>query len=129
MSRNSTFIRRELDTAREMNLGFANILPVGVYEMDCDCNLTFANDRAYELFGLIREDAGQEICILDYITPVDRKRAAGDIRNAMADPKKNGQEYLLQRKDGSTFPSLIYGAPVIDSRSKNVTGSGGSSST
>src|SRR5208337_1579437 len=26
-------IRRELDTAREMNLGFANILPVGVYEM------------------------------------------------------------------------------------------------
>lgn len=115
-------IRRELDTAREMNLGFANILPVGVYEMDRDCKLTFANDRAYELFGLFREDPGQEICILDYITPVDRRRAAGDIRDAMADPKKNGQEYLLQRKDGSTFPSLIYGAPVIDSRSKNVTG-------
>ena len=114
--------RSELETAREMNLGFANILPVGVYEMDRDYNLTFANDRAFELFGLSREDADRNICILDYITPVDRDRVVEGIRNAITDKKKNGNEYLLQRRDGSTSPSLIYGAPVIDSQSKNITG-------
>ncbi len=115
-------IKRELDTAREMNQGFADLLPVGVYEMDREYRLTFANERAFEMFGLTRDDADKGIRILDYIAPPDRNRAVGDIRNAMAEPRKNGQEYLLRRKDGSTFPSIIYGAPVIDPRSKEVSG-------
>jgi hypothetical protein len=95
---------------------------VGVYEMDLAYRLTFANDRTFEMFGFSREDADPDICILDYVAPEDRDRTVGGIRNALTDQNKNGQEYLLRRRDGSTFPSMIYSAPVIDPLSKKIIG-------
>lgn len=115
-------IKHDLDLSREVNLGFANILPVGVYEMDLNYILTFANNRAFEMFGLTREDSHNRICIVDYISPEDRKRASTDIRNAAMTGVNRGQEYLLLRDDGSTFPALIYGAPVIDPDTKKPVG-------
>ena len=115
-------IQHDLIVSRDMNLGFANILPVAVYEMDLNFILTFANDITYELFGFSRETAPDPVRILDYITPADRERAQADIRTAAREPRDHGKEYLLQRVDGSTFPSLIYGAPVIDPGTKRPTG-------
>jgi PAS domain-containing protein len=40
----------------------------------------------------------------------------------MAGEKGFGQEYLLRRKDGSTFPGLIYGGTVTDPDTGKVTG-------
>ena len=115
-------IQRDLLISRDMNLGFANILPVAVYEMDKDFILTFANDITYELFGFTRESAPKPVRILDFITPADRERAQADIRTASREHRDQGKEYLLQRVDGSTFPSLIYGAPVMDPATKTPMG-------
>jgi len=107
-------IQHDLEVAREANLGFANIMPVGIYEMNANFILTFANDRTFDMFGLTREALNERICIVDYIAPEDRRRAASDIQNRAMKGITTGQEYLLVRKDGSTFPALIYGSPVID---------------
>jgi len=115
-------IKHDLDLSRNTNFGFANILPVGVYEMDLTCRLTFANTMAYEMFGLVPEDFSQEINILEYITAPDRGRAFRDIQEAARQGTSNGQEYLLQKSDGSTFPALIYGAPVVDPETKQAVG-------
>jgi len=115
-------IQQDLVMSREMILGFANILPVAVYEMDLDFNLTFSNDILYALFGMTREDAPHPLCILDYLTPADRIRAYADIRTASKEYRDRGKEYLLQRADGSTFPALIYGSPVIDPDTKRPVG-------
>jgi PAS domain S-box-containing protein len=115
-------IRHDLSISREMNRGFANMIPVAIYEMDLSGNLTFANQVAFSWFGVTQEDFDRMICILDYIVPEDRDRAFADIRRLMDGEKGNGQEYLLRRKDGSTFPGLIYGGTVADPDTGKVTG-------
>jgi PAS domain S-box-containing protein len=115
-------IKHDLDLSRDANLGFANILPVGVYEIDLICRLTFANTRALEMFGLLPEDLSRTINILDYVTLTDRDRAFREIQGAARQVSSSGREYLLQKSDGSTFPGLIYGAPVIDPETKQPVG-------
>jgi PAS domain S-box-containing protein len=115
-------IKHDLDLSRQANLGFANILPVGVYEVDLECRLTFANTMAYEMFGILPEDFSQDINILNYIAPPDRDRALRDLQGATKEVSSSGQEYMLQKSNGSRFPALIYGAPVIDPETKQPVG-------
>ncbi len=115
-------IRHDLSVARQMNREFSNMIPVGVYEMDLKGTLTFANQVAFSLFGVTQEDFDRKICIFDYIVERDRQRASGDISRIMAGGKGTGQEYLLRRKDNSTFPGLIYAGTVMDPDSGKVTG-------
>jgi PAS domain S-box-containing protein len=115
-------IRHDLGVAREMNRGFANMIPVGIYEMDLSGILTFANQVCFSLFSVTQEDFDRKIRILDYIAAEDRERASGDIRSMIGGRPGTGQEYLLRRKDGSTFYGLIYGGTVKDPESGEVTG-------
>ncbi|MGB7788208.1 PAS domain S-box protein [Methanoregula sp.] len=115
-------IKHDLDQSLNANRGFANILPVGVYEIDLVCQLTFANTITYEMFGLVPEDFNLGINILDYIADPDRERAFREIQGAAKEGSSSGKEYLLQKSDGSTFPALIYGAPVIDPETKQPVG-------
>jgi PAS domain S-box-containing protein len=115
-------IRHDLSISREMNRGFANMIPVAIYEMDPGGNLTFANQVAFSWFGITQEDFDRKICILDYIVPEDRDRAFADIGRLMAGGNGSGREYQLRRKDGSTFPGLIYGGTVTDPDTGKVTG-------
>jgi PAS domain S-box-containing protein len=108
-------IKSDLDHSRGMNESFASILPVGVYETDLSCNLTFANEITYDLFGLKRETAEIPLSVLNHISPTDRDRAHRDILEIMQGTRHSrGNEYLLMRRDGSTFSAIIYGAPVRD---------------
>jgi len=115
-------IRHDLIMSREMNREFANMIPVGVYEMDLHGILTFANQVAFSWFGITQEDFDRKICILDYIVKEDRDRAFRDIQRMMGGETGTGQEYLLIRKDGSTYPGLIYGGTVTDPETGKVTG-------
>ncbi len=115
-------VKHDLDLSRDANLGFANILPVSVYEIDMACRLTFANTTSYELFGVAPEKFSKGINILDYVAAPDRDRAVRDIREAAQNGSSHGQEYLLRKSDGSTFTALIYGAPVIDPETKQPVG-------
>jgi len=115
-------IKHDLSISREMNREFANMIPVGVYEMDLCGNLTFANQVAFSWFEVTQEDFDRKICILDYIIREDRDRAFSDIERMMGGEKGIGQEYLLKRKDGSTFPGLIYGGTVTDPDTGKVIG-------
>ena len=105
-----------------MNQEFANMMPVAVYEMDLSGNLTFTNSVALEWFGVTREDFEKKICIYDYIVPHDRERAARDIHRVLGGVKSVGQEYLLQRKDRSTYLGLIYASGIMDPESGKCLG-------
>lgn len=116
-------IKRDLSVAQEMNQGFADMIPVGIYEMDLSHTLTFANKIIFAWFGLSPDDQKNTIDILDHIAPVDRERAANDIKDVLFDRAgTGGQEYLLVRKDGTTFPAVIYAGKILDPESHNPVG-------
>jgi PAS domain S-box-containing protein len=107
-------VKRDLNISQEMIQGFADIFPVVIYEMDLDYVLTFCNRVGFDWFGITRDDFEKEISIIDYIAPPDRERAMADLKRAVGGGPSNGHEYLLTRKDKSTFPALIYGAKIVD---------------
>nr|WP_321353188.1 PAS domain S-box protein [uncultured Methanoregula sp.] len=107
-------IKRDLDITREKNQGLINMFPVAVAEMDLSCNLTFANNQAYELFGAAHGVDLKQISIFDFIAPQDRNRMRTAVGYALDGKKSTGSEFLLQKYDGTTFPALIYGERIRD---------------
>lgn len=84
---------------------FAQLLPETVFEVDFDGNFLFLNESSYKLFGYTKND---KINAFDMIVPQDRPRVKENIKKILAGETFKGNAYLAKRKDGSTFPVLIY---------------------
>ena len=107
-------IRRDLNLFRDMIQGFADMIPVAIFETDTGFNLTFVNRHGYGWFGLSREDIARKMSILQFIAPDDRERFTEDLKNIAGGSEGSGREYLLLRPDGTTFSGLMYGAKITN---------------
>lgn len=105
-------IKRDMNVFRDMIQGFADMIPVAIYETDLENNLTFANRQGYAWFGLSPEDIGRPVSILQFIAPGDRQRFAEDMNNILGGSGSSGKEYLLLRHDETLFAALVYGAKI-----------------
>ena len=85
----------------------AEMLPEAVFEADMDFQLTFANRRAFDLFGYTREDFSQGLNGIDMLAPDERMRALEDFSNQQEFDDLEAFEYKGLRKDGSIFPILF----------------------
>ena len=92
----------------------SELLPQIVYEIDTSGILTYMNRIAFDLFGYSREEFERGMNVIDMIAPKDRARAAESIKALCEGKTDEGmdREYLALRKDGSTFPVMIYSSPV-----------------
>jgi len=91
----------------------ADLLPQAVYEMDERGNLTFTNRKGFESYGYTREDFEKGLNALQMFIPEDRDRVRNNIQRILSGEKLVGNEYTARRKDGSTFPVIIYSSPII----------------
>jgi PAS domain S-box-containing protein len=107
-------IRQDMNTYQDMIQGFADIIPVAIYETDLLFNLRFANRHGYAWFGLSPEDIARNVSILDIISPGDRERFLQDMDSIISGSGSSGNEYLLLRHDGTLFTALIYGAKITN---------------
>ncbi len=89
------------------------LLPEVVFETDENFMLTYANQKAFELFQYTREDIEKGINAVEVVAETDRDRAATDIRNTISGQTSLNPEYLVCRKDGSFFPAIINSRPVF----------------
>jgi len=99
----------ETDPSREIIETF----PLPIFEADLEGRIVVANARALEMYGYAREDLERGIPMFDAITPSDRSRAVKIQHNIMAGARSPGNEYMALRKDGSTFPVIIYASPIV----------------
>ena len=104
---------RKLKESEAKFRDLAELLPQTVFETDERGNLTFANRAGFDYFGYTQEDFEGGLTALQMISPEDRNRAEENIGRVMKGEQLGGVEYMLQRKDGSTFPVIIYATPII----------------
>ena len=120
--------RRAADMAlRESETRFrelAEMLPQTVFEMDAAGRFTFANHAGLEAFGYSREELN-EVPVAQFFAPEDRDRAIASVEKRLHNKVVANQEYHALRKDGTTFPILLYASPIVqDGRPVGLRGIG-----
>ena len=91
----------------------AELLPQPVFEIDMACFFTYTNRSALEAFGYTQENIEKGVYVLELFHPMEKERIVQNIRKRLAGVEFEDHEYTALRKDGSTFPTLIYSIPII----------------
>jgi PAS domain S-box-containing protein len=91
----------------------ADLLPQTVFEIDSEDNLTFGNRHGFESSGYAQEDIDKGLNALQLFIPEDRDRVKENIQRILGGEKSSGNEYTMLRKDGSTFPAIVYSSTII----------------
>jgi two-component system KDP operon response regulator KdpE len=91
----------------------ADLLPQIVFETDKKGGFTFVNRKAYKSFGYTEDEIEKGLNAFQTLVPEDRDRATANMRSVFIGKKSEGNEYTALRKDGSTFPVIIYSSPVM----------------
>ena len=91
----------------------ADLLPQSVFEVDERHNFTFLNRVAFTSTGYSKEDLQAGLNALQLYSPQDRERRRENVKRLIAGETLASNDYLLQRKDGSTFPAIVHSAPIV----------------
>jgi len=102
-------LRKSEEKYREL----ADFLPQIVFENDERGNLTFFNRYAFQSLGYTLEDFDKGLNTIQMLIPEERDRASEYIQRVLNEEEPSGIEYMALRKDGSTFPVIIYSTPII----------------
>ena len=91
----------------------ADLLPQTVYELDLFGNVTYVNKTGRKTFGLSDNELG--FSSASVLIPGDRQRMRENIRTAIKEKRKEGgTEYTALRRDGSTFPTIVYSNAMFE---------------
>lgn len=98
---------------------FAGMLPQCVWECDMEGNLTFVNNRGYEMYRYEPEDLDKGLTIWQTVHPNDRERVKNDVIHDFEAFYQGEHEfpgfvhYTALRKDGTTFPTETYATLIV----------------
>ncbi|PIX27264.1 MAG: hypothetical protein COZ67_03210, partial [Chloroflexi bacterium CG_4_8_14_3_um_filter_45_15] len=101
-----------LRESREKYKELVDFLPQTVFEIDETGNFVFANRHGLETSGNTQQDIDKGLNALQLFIPEDRNRVRENMRRILAGERLGGTEYTAMRKDGSTFPALVYSVPI-----------------
>jgi len=91
----------------------ADLLPLMVFELDTEFRITYANRRTLAVFGFTEEDIETGINALSFIAPAQHADVRGMVQKQLAGVPFEPREYTAVRKDGGTFPVIIYSSPIF----------------
>jgi PAS domain S-box-containing protein len=91
----------------------AELMPETIFEVNLEGQLTFVNRNAYNYFGYTQADLKQGLGSFDMIIPAERDRAKENVAKILSGEQTGINEYTALRKDGTTFPVMIYSAPIF----------------
>lgn len=102
-------IRKSEEKFRDM----AELLPQIIFEADINGNLTYVNKHAYEICGYDEHDQLIGMHASEFYAPVDKARSIENTKRRLAGETTDSQDYLMLRKDGTTFPVQVYANPIM----------------
>ncbi|MDD1702417.1 MAG: PAS domain S-box protein [Methanoregula sp.] len=115
--------KRADDAVRESEAKYrdlADLLPQMVYELDPEFRITYANRHALTVFGFTNKDLEHGINALSFIDPSEHAAVKENVQKSLNGIPFEPREYTARRKDGSTFPVIIYSAPIY--KNENLVG-------
>ncbi len=89
-----------------------DLLPDIIYEADKKCNVTFTNTKGFKEFGYTKEDLQKGINVMDIIADEHKSKAKANIKRLLKGEETEASEYLLVRKNGTTFFARIHSRPL-----------------
>jgi PAS domain S-box-containing protein/putative nucleotidyltransferase with HDIG domain len=122
VARDITDRKRAEEKVRESEKKYRELydfLPIPVYEMDLDANLTAANRAIYETFRGTEEDLKKGFNAWRLLSPESIDRSRKNIQRMLKGEQIEGTEYTFKRLDGSVFPAIVISS-VIYSHGKPV---------
>ena len=91
----------------------ADLLPQIVFELDDRGYFTYANHYGLESSGYTMQDLEKGINAIQVFVPEDRDRVKENMLKVLRGATSGPTEYMALRKDGSTFPVIVYSSPVV----------------
>ena len=114
---------RKIGESEKKFKDFVELLPQTIFETDDKGTIISTNRFALETFGFTNEEFRKGINGLDMLVPEDRERAGFFLAALLRGEKPGGIEYTAKRKDGSTFPVIIYADTIVhDNRPAGIRG-------
>lgn len=90
----------------------AELLPQTLFEIDLTGNLSFSNRNSLQSFGYAQGVFDKGLNAMELFVPEDRDRFSANKKRTLRGNNTGGSEYTMLRKDGSTFPVVIYSNPM-----------------
>ncbi len=90
----------------------ADLLPQIVFEIDENGNIQYMNRAGLVATGLSEEEFSRGLNAFHFIVPAEHERATRGIKRVIAGEMIGEREYTILRKDGTSFPALVYTAPI-----------------
>jgi PAS domain S-box-containing protein len=91
----------------------ANSLPQMIFEIDKEGIIKFTNHASYKMFGYTENEIAAGFSVFNAIEPIDRERARNNMIKILNGENLEAEEYRALRKDGTTFPVMIFSNPII----------------
>ena len=91
----------------------AEFLPEAVFETDSNLVVTYANEKAIEMFGYTREDLKRGIMVLDLISSDEYDKGKNNITLRFNESLKFLSQYTGLKKDGTQFPISMHSSPIF----------------
>ena len=98
----------------------ADRLPQMVFETDRDLRITYANCHAVSVFNLTEDELGNGIPVLSLIDPAQHAAFMTSVQNLINNIHFEPKEYTCLKRDGSTFPVIIYSTLIY--KNKEIAG-------
>lgn len=93
--------------------GLFNFLPISLFEISKEGYVITSNPMSAKTFGYTQEEVNRGLNALRMFVPEDLERVQADIQRVLNGEQIGGIEYTMIRKDGSTFPVIIFASPII----------------
>jgi PAS domain S-box-containing protein len=90
----------------------ANLLPQTVFEVDVEGRVIYSNQSGFETMGYSQKDIDHGLDVFKLFIPDEIERVGENIAKILNGEEIIDHEYILQRKDGTTFPALIYSRAI-----------------
>ncbi len=101
-----------LQESEEKYRELADLLPQMVYELDLDLRITYANYHAFAQLGITPAALEQGVDAFSFIDPAQHARVKASVRDFLNGTPFEPLECTVVRRDGSTFPALVYPGPI-----------------